>query len=408
MLIRRVASLSFPYVFMALLCGMVINLQAQDTFYFTDGSSMTGTYQGMSGSKILFSAFNSSKVEKLKVKRVALSYNPQGTFRIYENGNERLINFINDDYDLLIQQGGNYVRASEVKVRRDDVVCIEYPTGNEVVMPIEASIAVIYRNKQLLPLADINEVVKAIWAAEQAGINQAVDSDAQVRHTSNPSYTEPLVNTQESFNDMVRGQNPGLSGSEYEPKTDEEADDRFSQTDDQPATIPNEGPRLPVNEEEFQTKALRKTQQFTNYINRIIDKNSSRFEANKAINQAITLFVNDTCFVEVSNAKTQKKTSYYIREYLYHIQELKYDRVEVEWAEINYVGDIKLGPDGNWYGTVTYLQVFKGFKDGQILYQDKTMKRMEVILRSYEKVTEGKTELLWDVLLSNIAVEHTS
>jgi len=401
MLIRRVASLSFPYLLVVLLCGMAINLQAQDTFYFTDGSSMTGTYQGMSGSKILFSAFNSSKVEKLKVKSVALVCNPQGTFRIYENGNERLINFINDDYDLLIQQGGNFVRASEVRVRRDDVSCTEYLTSNEVVLPIEACIAVIYRNKQLLPLADINAVVKAIWAAEQAGINQAVDANAQVRQTRDPAYTEPSsnpVNTHESFDEVERGQSPGSSLSESEPQTEEEADNRVSQTDNQPTMIPNEGPQLPVNEEEFQTKALRKTQQFTNYINRIIDKNSSRFEANKAINQAITLFVNDTCYVEVSNVKTQKKTSYYIREYLYHIQELKYDRVEVEWAEINYVGDIKLGPDGNWYGTVTYLQVFKGFKDGQIVYQDKTMKRMEVILRSYEKVTEGKTELLWDVL----------
>ncbi len=415
MLIKRVFLRISPFLLMVILSGILLDLHAQDTFYFNDGSSMTGTYQGTNKDKVLYTSFNSSKVQKLKAKNLALITNPRGTFRIYEGSNERLINFLNEDFDLIVLQGGNFTRAEHVTISKSMISCIEYQTGNQINLPVESCRAIIYRNKQLLPLGNINNVVTAIWAAEQAGMNNIsnleYDSTTPVQTSNTVEETMPPYQVEEDSNisDLDRGQNPAPNNTSESMDENEVTIVNGDEGELSNNTgLPLDGPQLPVDEKEFQTKALRKTQQFTNYINRIIDKEASRFEANKAINQAITLFVNDTCFVEVSNLKTLDKTKYYVREYLYHIQELKYDRVEVEWAEINYVGDIKLGPDGNWYGTVTYLQVFRGFRDGQIIYQDKTLKRMEVILRSYEKVSEGKTELLWDVLLSNIAVEHTS
>jgi len=417
------------------LFGITSNLRAQDTFYFTDGSSQTGTYQGMNGDRILFSEFNSDKIEKLRKKNIVLIHDPQGTFRIYEGENERLINFMNDNHDLIILPSGRYERATKISIGRGEVSYIDFQSNKTASIPVSTTLAIIYSNKQLLPLADITEVAKGIWAAEQAGINnptnlnvaynermEQVTSNKETDQVSESDVVQDreVTEVSQEGESMGRGQKPNTSSVDDNTSTGTSkpietpsvvTDDATSYDNEAPssdAKVVNEGPKMPVNEKEFQNKALRKTQQFTNYLNRIIDKQASRFEANKAINQAITLFVNDTCYVEVSNVHTQRKTAYYIREYLYHIQELKYDRVEVEWAEISYVGDIRLGPDGNWYGTVTYLQKFRGFRDGQVVYEDKTLKRMEVILRSYEKVSEGKKELLWDVLLSNIAVEHTS
>ena len=76
--------------------------------------------------------------------------------------------------------------------------------------------------------------------------------------------------------------------------------------------------------------------------------------------------------------------------------------------EINYVGDVRKGTDGNYYGYVTFTQIFKGFKDGMLVYEDKTEKRVEVMFKGYTKSQQGSTSDLWDVLLSNIKVYQTS
>ena len=82
-------------------------------------------------------------------------------------------------------------------------------------------------------------------------------------------------------------------------------------------------------------------------------------------------------------------------------------RLRLPWVEVNYVGDIRKGQDGNYYGYVTFVQIFRGFKDGKIQYEDMTEKRVEVMFKGYTKFEGGQSSELWDVLLSNIKVEET-
>ena len=164
-----------------------------------------------------------------------------------------------------------------------------------------------------------------------------------------------------------------------------------------------------IDEEEFKRKAVAKVGRLTQYISLISDKETAISRADKAINEALILFVSDTCVVQVSSLKKPKAKprEEFIRRYLQNLKSLLYDKVEIEWADINYVSDLKKDPGGNYWGMVSFLQRFKGFKDGKVAYSDRVTKNVKVWFKSYEKFTEGMAESLWDVLLSDIMVEQT-
>jgi hypothetical protein len=56
---------------------------------------------------------------------------------------------------------------------------------------------------------------------------------------------------------------------------------------------------------------------------------------------------------------------------------------------------------------VSLQQRFQGMVDGQVYYSDITNKNIQIKLRTYEKVVEGRTERLWDVFLGDIGVVST-
>ncbi len=185
--------------------------------------------------------------------------------------------------------------------------------------------------------------------------------------------------------------------------------DERSQTDI--GTIINqEDELLHIDKEAFKNRALEQTKKLTQYIGLISDRNTPSSTADKAISEALTLFLNNSCIVEVSNinkpnAVPQSKT---IVKYLNDVKRYFYDKVIIEWVDIYYVGEIRKGTDGNYYGTVSFAQKFQGFKDGLLVYKDLTYKTVEVVFKTYDKYKFGLQEEQWDVLLSNIRVEQTS
>ena len=166
---------------------------------------------------------------------------------------------------------------------------------------------------------------------------------------------------------------------------------------------------LEIDEQEFKDKAIAKVGRLTRYISLIANKDTPRPRADRAINETLVLFVSDTCIVQISSIKkpNSKPREEFIRRYLQNLKQLLYDRVEIEWAEINYVSDLKKDPSGNYWGMVSFLQRFKGFRDGKVAYSDKVTKNVKVWFKSYEKFENGVGEDLWDVLLSDIMVEQT-
>ena len=86
---------------------------------------------------------------------------------------------------------------------------------------------------------------------------------------------------------------------------------------------------------------------------------------------------------------------------------LPYDKILIEWADLQYTSDFRKGVDGNYYGYIIFRQRFVAEKDNQVVYEDLTTKKAEVTLKSYNKNIEGQAIENWDVFLGDIRVQQT-
>ena len=166
---------------------------------------------------------------------------------------------------------------------------------------------------------------------------------------------------------------------------------------------------LNVNMAEFSKKALQKTDEFSNYLQIITAVNTTRERAAKSIDLACGLFSTEDSRVEVSNARTATKNKYKVREYLNRLQfkSKQYDKIIIEYADINYASDFKKGTDGNYYASVTFVQKFKGFIDGNVVYGDITKRNLTIVVKAFERTVNGEAQQAWDVYLADLGVVET-
>jgi len=158
--------------------------------------------------------------------------------------------------------------------------------------------------------------------------------------------------------------------------------------------------------EQFKTKALQKSADLGRYLNQIANKSTDFQDANKAINNAVELFLSEDATVEISSSSATQKARLKIREYLNKLKLLKYSKVNIEWTDIYYVSNLRKGPDGNYYGVISLQQKFEGYQEGKVVYSDITRKNIEIVLKTYRKEVEGESLLLWDVFLSDIGINQ--
>ena len=159
--------------------------------------------------------------------------------------------------------------------------------------------------------------------------------------------------------------------------------------------------------EMFTQKALQKAEDLGLYLTLLCSKQEDDFNKRKAEENALKLFIHDSTWVEVSSMYKKEKDRYRIRQYLQRIRLLDYDQIELTWRNIDYITKLRLGTDGRYYGIITVQQLFRGIKDNKVVYQDVTQKDIEVVLATYKREKEGKTETAWDVFLSDIGVQQT-
>jgi hypothetical protein len=160
-----------------------------------------------------------------------------------------------------------------------------------------------------------------------------------------------------------------------------------------------------IDPEVYSQKALQKTADLGTYLAIISDRNNSLAEANKAVDLAVNLFIDENAQVEVSSKEGRDR--YKVRAYLNRLKLLNYDKIEISWTDISYVSDLKKGVDGNYYGIITLQQRFKGYIDNQVVYGDITEKNIEVKVVAYQKETDGVQQQKWDVFLSDVGVVVT-
>ena len=154
--------------------------------------------------------------------------------------------------------------------------------------------------------------------------------------------------------------------------------------------------------------ALEKVRDLSKYIKIAGSKETPFSEANRVIDRAEELFMSDA-EIGVSSLSSNQITYYRVRKYFEHLMRLNYDRVEIEWYNIEYVSDLQRQPDGTYVGVITIFQTFRGYNaEGNLEYKDTTKKDITVYVKRKETQIGGRTIGFWDVLLGDMRVKETT
>jgi hypothetical protein len=178
----------------------------------------------------------------------------------------------------------------------------------------------------------------------------------------------------------------------------------------QQASARNDDYISPERKKAIDSLALEKVRDLSKYIAIVGDKSTPFSEADRVIQRTLELFAPGS-EMGVSSVNSSEIQYYGVRTYLERLMQLNYDRVEIEWYNIQYISDLERQPDGKYVGVITIYQRFSGYKEGYegnvLLYKDTTKKDITVYVERKETQIGGRTIGFWDVLLGDVRVTET-
>jgi len=164
----------------------------------------------------------------------------------------------------------------------------------------------------------------------------------------------------------------------------------------------------PQRKQAIDSLALEKVRDLSKYISIIGDKKTPWSDAQRVIERAVELFMENS-EVGVSSLGRQDVNYYKVREYFDRLMQLNYDKVTIDWYKIQYVSDLVKQPDGTYVGVITGYQRFQGYdKEKGLVYEDTTKKDITVYVKRKETQIGGRLIGFWDVMLGDIRVKETS
>lgn len=341
----------------------------------TDLSKRRVTVRNQEGKEISF-----------KVKEVLMAFNGNGQYLAFPAKAEQQQHFLNGqnkqaEADLIFTLSGELIPA---RIEKENTAEISYQAaGNSGLnhLPVTKVAAVIYKNGEHKLYTSPSRVA-GVLAPLQEQVAEARQASSQIaeKPTEKPAVN-PFASTTPESNSASTAVANELP-AENEPEAS-----------------------IEIDPEIYSRRALQKTTDLGTYLSIISDRSNSAAEANKAVELAVKLFIDENAQIEVSSKDGRDR--YKVRAYLNRLKLLKYDKVEISWTDISYVSNLKKGLDGNFYGVITLQQRFKGFIDNQVVYGDLTEKNIEVMVVPYQKETDGTQEQKWDVFLSDVGVVVT-
>ncbi|MCG8309841.1 MAG: hypothetical protein MI975_20765 [Cytophagales bacterium] len=162
----------------------------------------------------------------------------------------------------------------------------------------------------------------------------------------------------------------------------------------------------PERKQAIDSLALEKVKDLGKYISIIGNKDTPFSEANRVIDRALELFAEGSQ-MGVSSLSRKDIKYYGIREYFQRLMALNYDRVNIQWFNIQYISDLVRQPDGRYVGVITVYQRFTGESDDGLKYVDTTKKDITVYVERKQTQIQGRIIGFWDVLLGDIRVTET-
>jgi hypothetical protein len=164
----------------------------------------------------------------------------------------------------------------------------------------------------------------------------------------------------------------------------------------------------PQRKQAIDSLALEKVRDLSKYISIIGDKKTPWSDAQRVIERAVELFMENS-EIGVSSLGKQDVNYYKVREYFDRLMQLNYDKVTIDWYKIQYVSDLVRQPDGTYVGVITIYQRFQGYdKEKGLIYEDTTKKDITVYVKRKETQIGGRLINFWDVMLGDIRVKETS
>ena len=155
---------------------------------------------------------------------------------------------------------------------------------------------------------------------------------------------------------------------------------------------------------DFHDEALRRIDQFVDYLAVIADKQRSFEERNDAIKATMLMFEQNAT-IEVSSTTTGKVSTLPLRRYLEKLKTLPYSKVQISNFNAARLSDWKKQPDGSYYAVGQYFQDFRAWRDGKPLAGDRTTKKIDADLRIREDPFFKDKH--WMVLFRNITVKSS-
>ena len=394
-----------------LVCALALFLHlpafTQDKIYFTSNDK-EGKTESITPSAIIYTPpGKKASPVTTSTKKLMLLFNKSGDFLAFER-----LDFTNAQTQEAISHFLNGASTREkdqvyslTKGRIDDKIITEdknfiYLQTNGDKIDKKTVAAVVYKDGHHILYAPVDKAAIILWENKPSAAGAPAEAKTETKKELPVStakteiikpVTEPKKDTPATTKLALPVQKPDAQAPP--PST--------------PHTLRFEDVAGNISKAEFEKKALQKTNQLNIYLKVICDKSANYEEINKAIDQSVGLFVDENAMIETSSVNRNDVKRYKIRSYLSHIKLVNYDKIEIEWTNVQYVSDLKQGPDGNYYGVVSFEQVFRGYRDGKLIYQDVTRKNTTVVLKTYEKNIEGNTKNVWDVLLSDIGVIST-
>jgi hypothetical protein len=164
----------------------------------------------------------------------------------------------------------------------------------------------------------------------------------------------------------------------------------------------------PQRKQAIDSLALEKVRDLSKYISIIGDKKTPWSDAQRVIERAAELFMENS-EIGVSSLGKQDVNYYKVREYFDRLMQLNYDKVTIDWYKIQYVSDLVRQPDGTYVGVITIYQRFQAYdKEKGLVYEDTTKKDITVYVKRKETQIGGRLIGFWDVMLGDIRVKETS
>ena len=163
----------------------------------------------------------------------------------------------------------------------------------------------------------------------------------------------------------------------------------------------------PDRKKAIDSLALEKVRDLSKYIALVGSKETPWSEAQRVIQRAEELFMPGS-EMGVSSIYRPEISYFKVREYFERLMRLNYEKVNIDWYNIEYVSDLEQQPDGTFVGVITIFQRFEGYdKEKGLVYRDTTKKDITIYVKRKETQIGGRTIGFWDVLLGDIRVKET-